>query len=197
MEVQVPIRVPAFSTFEYVPRLLDHMVILGFVMFGGTYMLFQATALHTLVHLVLIRVPGGKTTIRPFSWDFPAVSEGKESAYSAGDSGLMPGLGRSPGEGDGCPLQYSWAFLVAHRIKNSPAMQCRRPRFNHWVRKTPWRKSWQPTPVFLPGEFHGQRILVGCSLWGHRVRQDWATDTCISFSMDEEMKAEKVNLSIS
>ena len=32
----------------------------------------------------------------------------------------------------------------------------------------PWRKDWLPTPVFLPGEFHGQRSLVGCSPWGHK-----------------------------
>ena len=107
VEVQVPVRVPAFNTVEYVPTLLDHMVILGFLVFGGIYMLFQASALHTPVHLVLIRVLGRKTTISPFSWDFPSGSEGKESAYSVGDSGLMPGLGRSPGEGNGCALQYS------------------------------------------------------------------------------------------
>ena len=33
--------------------------------------------------------------------------------------------------------------------------------FNPWVRKIPWRRKWQPTPVFLPGEFHGQRRLTG------------------------------------
>jgi len=32
----------------------------------------------------------------------------------------------------------------------------------------PWRRKWQPTPVFLPGESHGQRSLVGCSLWGRK-----------------------------
>ena len=36
------------------------------------------------------------------------------------------------------------------------------------VRKIPWRRAWQPTPVFLPGEFHGQRNLAGYSLWGHK-----------------------------
>ena len=36
------------------------------------------------------------------------------------------------------------------------------------VRKTPWRRAWQPTPVFLPGESHRQRSLVGYSPWGHR-----------------------------
>ena len=47
--------------------------------------------------------------------------------------------------------------------------QCRRPkkcRFNSWVGKIPWKRAWQPTPVFLPGESHGQRSLVGYSLWG-------------------------------
>ena len=37
-----------------------------------------------------------------------------------------------------------------------------------WVGKTPWSRKWQPTPVFLLGEFHGQRNLAGYSPWGHR-----------------------------
>ena len=47
-------------------------------------------------------------------------------------------------------------------------LQCRRPRFNPWVRKIPWRRKWQPTPVFLPGKFHEPRRLVGYSPWGHK-----------------------------
>ena len=35
----------------------------------------------------------------------------------------------------------------------------------HWGRKIPWRREWKPTPVFLPGESHGQKNLVGCSPW--------------------------------
>ena len=42
-----------------------------------------------------------------------------------------------------------------------PACQRRRLRFNPWVRKIPWRRAWQPTPVFLPGESPGRRSLVG------------------------------------
>ena len=38
--------------------------------------------------------------------------------------------------------------------------------FDPWVRKIPWRRAWQPTPVFLPGELHGQRSQVGYSAWG-------------------------------
>ena len=45
-----------------------------------------------------------------------------------------------------------------------------------WVRKIPWRRKWQPTPVFLPGEFHGQRSLAGYSPWSLKtVRHDLAT----------------------
>ena len=40
--------------------------------------------------------------------------------------------------------------------------------FNPWVRKIPWRRAWQLTLVFLPGEFHGQRSLAGYSPWGHK-----------------------------
>ena len=50
-------------------------------------------------------------------------SVGKESACNAGDCSLNPGLERPPGEGIGYPFQYSWASLVAKRVKNLPAMQ--------------------------------------------------------------------------
>ena len=43
-----------------------------------------------------------------------------------------------------------------------------------WVGKTPWRRTWQPTPGFLPGESHGHGSLAGCSPWGRRVRHDWS-----------------------
>ena len=53
---------------------------------------------------------------------FPDSSVGKESACNAEDPSSIPGSGRSPGEGIGYPLQYSWVFLVAQMVKNSPAM---------------------------------------------------------------------------
>ena len=59
--------------------------------------------------------------------DFPGGSDGKASAYSAGDLGLIPGSGRSSGVG-----------------------------------------KWQPTPVLLPGKFHGRRSVVGYSPWGRK-----------------------------
>ena len=62
----------------------------------------------------------------------PGSSVGKESTCSAGDPGLIPGLGRSTGEGIGYPFQYSWASLVAQLVKTPPAMQ------ETWVRSLGW-----------------------------------------------------------
>ena len=47
-------------------------------------------------------------------------------------------------------------------------LQYRRPRFDPWVGKIPWRREWQHTPVSLPGKSHRQRSLVGCSPWGRK-----------------------------
>ena len=62
-----------------------------------------------------------------------------------------------------CILQYLWGFPGDTSVKE-PAGQCRRHKrlgLNSWVWKIPWRRAGQPTPVFLPGESHGQRSLVG------------------------------------
>ena len=60
--------------------------------------------------------------------------------------------------------------------KESP-WQCRRCRSDPWVGKIPWRRKWQPIPVFFPGEVHGQRNLVGYSLWG-RKEPDMTEHSC-------------------
>ena len=59
----------------------------------------------------------------PVFLGFPCGSAGKESTCTTGDPGLIPGLGRSPGEGKGCPPQYSWASPVAQLVRNPPALQ--------------------------------------------------------------------------
>ena len=54
-------------------------------------------------------------------------------------------------------------------VKNLPAVQeTKRHGIDPWAMKIPWRKAWQPTPVFLPGESHGQRSLEGYGPWGHK-----------------------------
>ena len=52
--------------------------------------------------------------------------------------------------------------------QSSICLQCGRPGFEPWVGKIPWRRKWQSTPVLLPGKSHGQRSLVGYSLWGRK-----------------------------
>ena len=69
----------------------------------------------------------------------------------------------------------------AQWVKNS--LQCRRRRFDPWVGNIPWRRKWQPTPVFLPREAHGQRILEGYRPMGHKAH------TCIkSLGINDEEK---------
>ena len=118
---------------------------------------------------------------------FPCSSAGKESTFYVGDLGSVPGLGRSPGEGNGYPLWYSGLEnsmdctvrgITKSRTRLSDfhslvlrfpggsddkrvCLQCRRPRLDPWVGKIPWRRERQPTPVFLPGKSHGQRSLAG------------------------------------
>ena len=60
------------------------------------------------------------------------------------------------------------ASLVAQTVRKLLA----NARFDPWVRKIPWRREWLPIPVFLPGEFHGQRSLAGYSMGSQRVGND-------------------------
>ena len=78
-------------------------------------------------------------------------------------------LAQSFGEGNGNPLQYSYLenpvdrgawWATVHRVTESDTTEVT------WHACRHWRRKWQPTPVFLPGESQGQRSLVGCRLWG-------------------------------
>ena len=69
----------------------------------------------------------------------------------------------------------TWASLVAQGSQEF-ACQDRRCRFDLWVKKIPWRRKWQPTPVFLPGKSHGQTRLVGYSSWGSQNNQTWLSN---------------------
>ena len=108
---------------------------------------------------------------------------------------MIPGLGRSPGGENGNPLQYfclensmnrgAWRATV-HRVAKSRTrlsdftftftFYCLRQgsklkkisSFDPCIRKIPWRRKWQPTPVFLPGKSQGQKSLAGYSPWGRK-----------------------------
>ena len=91
---------------------------------------------------------------------FPNSSAGKVSACNAGDPGSIPGSERSPGEGIGYPLQYSWASLVAQMVKNLPAMQ------ETWVGKIPWRRARQACMLMLLAKSSLYIDLICCHIAG-------------------------------
>ena len=83
-----------------------------------------ATTLHIIPpNLPVLKVVVLPITVSFFTTPFPHRSMGKNPPAIQGDSSLIPGLGRSAGEGRGYPLQYSWASLVAQLVKNPPAIQ--------------------------------------------------------------------------
>ena len=104
---------------------------------------------------------------------FPGSSASKESACNAGDLGLIPGSGRSPGARIGYPFECSWASRVIKIIKNQPTWE--RRGFYPWVGKIPWRRAWQPTLEFLPGESPWTEEPGRLQSKGlHKVRHDWS-----------------------
>ena len=101
-----------------------------------------------------------------FQCGFSSSSAGKESASKVGDLDLIPESGSSSREGIGYPPQYSWASLVAQRVKNLPAMQ------ETWVRSLDWKIPGgghsNPLQYSRLENPHGQRSLVGYSPRGHK-----------------------------
>ena len=77
---------------------------------------------------------------------------------------------KRPGQGSEALNQFNriWAPIGLPRWLKwwSICLQCRRPGFDPWVGKIPWRRKWQPTPVVLPRKLHGRRSLVDYSPWG-------------------------------
>jgi len=73
------------------------------------------------------------------------------------------------------PNVVAWMGFPGGSSGKESTCQCRRykrHRFDPWVRKIPWNRKWKTAPIVLPGKFHGQRSLVGCSPWSCRVRHD-------------------------
>ena len=85
-------------------------------------------------------------------------SAGKESTCNAGDPDSIPGSGRSPGEGIGCPLQYSWASLVAQTVKNPTTMQ------ETWVQSLGWKDALEEDMATY-SSFLAWRIPIDRSAW--------------------------------
>ena len=144
---------------------------------------------------------------------FPDSSVGKEYACNAGDPDLIPGSGRSPGEGIGYPLQYSWASLVAQLVKNPPAMRetwvqslgwedplekGKRTHSSILAWRIPWTvesmrlQSWTRLSDFLfhfLSRSHQQRAVLGGLGRNPQCGESWheAPRTSLSFHIDWEV----------
>ena len=105
---------------------------------------------------------------------FPGSSGGEEPTCKAGDSGSIPGLGRSPGEGTGYPLQYLLVSLMAQTVKNLPAM------WDTWVWSLNWEDS-QEGHMATHSSILAWRIPMDRgtfrlqSMGSQRVGHDWVT----------------------
>ena len=143
-------------------------------------------------HLILCRPlllsPSVFPNIRVFKWVSFSNLGGQSIRVSASASVLPMNIQ------DWYPLGWTgWISLLSKRLssllqhhssKASILQRYRRPGFNLWVRKIPWRREWLPTPVFLSGESHGQR-----SWWAavHGVSKSWTglSDQHFHFSLGD------------
>ena len=114
----------------------------------------------------------------PFTFHFHALEKEMATHSSilawripgTGEPGGLPSMGSHRVEHDRSDLAAAAAACTILEFPwwlsgTEPTCQPRR-HFSPWVGKIPWRRKWQPTPIFLPGKSHGQRHLVGCSTWG-------------------------------
>ena len=90
-------------------------------------------------------------------------------------------------------FHFPW-WLRQYRI----CLQCRKPGFDPWVGNIPWRRKWQPTPVFLSGVLHGQRSLADYSPWGHKESNttEWLTLSLSQTCKENNVLKEKFSFGI-
>ena len=89
----------------------------------------------------------------------------------------------------------NWMGFPGSTSGKEPASHCRRHKncgFYPWVRKIPWRRTWQPTPVFLRGKSHGQRSPEGNSQGLQRVGHDWSDLAC-THKLDSKKRIQSKN----
>ena len=110
--------------------------------------------------------PHSQSQRHPSEKGFPCSPAGKELACNAGDPGLIPQLGRSPGEGIGYPLRYSWASLEAQMVKKPPAMQEVGSQNFPGLGRSPGGGHGSALQYSSLENPHGQRSLADYSPWG-------------------------------
>ena len=88
-------------------------------------------------------------------------------------------------------IDPSWDWLPCCLRQWSIYLKCRQPGLDPWVGKNPWGGKWQPTPVLLPGKFHGRKSLVGYSPWGCKESDmtEWLHFLCFLLRWRLELKS--------
>ena len=107
------------------------------------------------------------TVLCIYKQGFPGGLAGREYSCNAGDSGLIPRRGRSPGEGTHYPFQYSWTSLVGQMVKNPPTVW-ETLGLTPELGQFPGGGHGNPLQYSCLENLHGQRSLAGYSPWGHR-----------------------------
>ena len=102
--------------------------------------------------------------IKPASLASPALAGGVFTTSATWEAPVL--LQRSNTHKKNLPPGLPW--WLSGKESTCQCRRCKRLGFDPWVRKISWRRKWQPTPVFLPGESHGQRSLAGYSPWSHK-----------------------------
>ena len=134
----------------------------------GTLDLWIGVKVKSLSRVRLFATPWTAAHQTPLSMEFSRQEHW--SGLPCPSSGDVPDSGINPGLLHGLLHCRQILYQLSHQ-GSPPACQCRRHKrcgFDPWVGMIPWRRAWQPTPVFLPGEFHGQRSMAGYSPWGHK-----------------------------
>ena len=115
----------------------------------------------------------------PIGQGFPDSSVSKESACNARDPGSIPGSGRSAEKGTGYPLQYSWASLVAHMVKNPPAMR------ETWVQSLGWEDPLEKGKATHSSIVAWRIPRTVWSMGSHRVRHNRENFTSLTVQHSE------------
>ena len=115
-----------------------------------------------------------------FKRGFPHSSVGKETAWNAGDPGLIPRSGRSTAEWIGYPFQYSWASLVARLVNNPPAIR------ETWVQSLGCQDPLEKGKVIHSSILAWRIPWTVKSMGSQRVGYDWATFTSLHFTFKRD-----------
>ena len=126
-----------------------------------------------------VAIPNPMASMNPV---LPYSSVGKESACSAGDPGLIPGSGRSSGEGIGYLIQYSWASLLAQLVKNPSAKR------ETWVPSLGWEDPLEKGTATHPSILAWRIPWTTWSMGLQRVRQSWAIFAFFTIISSSQLK---------